>query len=86
MINEFLGIIKDGYSVEFSEGNANGMTEITVRKYGKTACHSIDLDHLKEFGLTKEMTILVVIRQLIAEIERQKTVVHKMDADASLDA
>ena len=49
MINEFLDIIKDGYTVEFSENNTLGMTEITVGKYGKTASHSINLDHLKEF-------------------------------------
>ena len=37
MINEFLDIIKDGYSVEFSENNILGMTTITDGKYGKTA-------------------------------------------------
>ena len=80
MINEFLDIIKDGYTVEFSENNTLGMTEITVGKYGKTASHSINLDHLCEFGLTKEMSILVIIRQLIIEIEQKKTVVRKVDA------
>ena len=30
-------IIKDGYSVEFSENNILGMTKITDGKYGKTA-------------------------------------------------
>ena len=40
MINEFLDIIKDGYTVEFSENNTLGMTEIKVSKYGKSACHS----------------------------------------------
>ena len=78
MINEFLDIIKDGYTVEFSEGNTNGMTEITVGKYGKTASHSINLDHLQEFGLTQEMTILVVIRQLIVEVEQKKTVTREI--------
>ena len=78
MINEFLDIIKEGYTVEFSEGNTNGMTEITVGKYGKTASHSINLDHLKEFGLTKEMTILIVIRQLIVEVEQKKTVTREV--------
>ena len=74
MINEFLDIIKEGYTVEFSEGNTNGMTEITVGKYGKTGSHSINLDHLCEFGLTKEMSILVIIHQLIVEVEQKKTV------------
>ena len=37
MINEFLDIIKDSYSVEFSENNILGMTKITDGKYGKTA-------------------------------------------------
>ena len=78
MINEFLDIIKEGYTVEFSENNTLGMTEITVEKYGKTASHSINLDHLKEFGLTKEMTILVVIRQLIVEVEQKKTVTREI--------
>ena len=78
MINEFLDIIKDGYSVEFSENNTLGMTEIKVSKYGKTASHSINLDHLKEFGLTKEMTILVIIRQLIVEVEQKKTVTREV--------
>ena len=78
MINEFLDIIKEGYIVEFSENNTLGMTEITVGKYGKTASHSINLDHLKEFGLTKEMTILVVIRQLIVEVEQKKTVTREI--------
>ena len=78
MINEFLDIIKDGYTVKFSENNTLGMTEITVGKYGKTASHSINLDHLKEFGLTKEMTILVVIRQLIVEVEQKKTVTREV--------
>ena len=78
MINEFLDIIKDGYTVKFSENNTLGMTEITVGKYGKTASHSINLDHLKEFGLTKEMTILVVIRQLIVEVEQKKTVTREI--------
>ena len=78
MINEFLEIIKEGYTVEFSENNTLGMTEITVGKYGKTASHSINLDHLKEFGLTKEMTILVVIRQLIVEVEQKKTVTREI--------
>lgn len=76
MINEFLDIIKDGYTVEFSENSTLGMTEITVGKYGKTASHSINLDHLCEFGLTKEMSILVIIRQLIVEVEQKKTVVR----------
>lgn len=78
MINEFLEIIKEGYTVEFSENNTLGMTEITVGKYGKTASHSINLDQLKEFGLTKEMTILVVIRQLIVEVEQKKTVTREI--------
>lgn len=82
MLNEFLDILKDGYTVEFSENNSLGMTEIIVNKYGKSACHSVNLDHLKEFGLTKEMTILVVIRQLIADIEKQKSaVVYREDSD-----
>ena len=74
MLNEFLDILKDGYTVEFSENNTLGMTEIIVNKHGKSACHSVNLDHLKEFGLSKEMTIMVVIRQLIADIDNQKTV------------
>ena len=78
MINEFLDIIKDSYSVEFSENNTLGMTEIKVSKYGKTASHSINLDHLCEFGLTKEMSILVVIRQLIVEVEQKKTVTREV--------
>lgn len=82
MINEFLDILKDGYAIEFSENNTLGMTKITVRKYGKSASHSAKLDHLTEFGLTKEMTILVIIRQLIIEIEQQKSVVRKVDADS----
>ena len=82
MINEFLDIIKDGYTVEFSENNTLGMTMITVGKYGKSACHSINLDHLCEFGLTKEMSILVIIRQLIVEVEQKKTVVRKVEAVA----
>ena len=79
MINEFLDIIKDGYTVEFSENNTLGMTEIKVSKYGKTVSHSINLDPLCEFGLTKEMSILVIIRQLIVEVEQKKTVVRKVD-------
>ena len=78
MINEFLDIIKDGYSVEFSENNTLGMTEIKVSKYGKTASHSINLDHLCEFCLTKEMSILVIIRQLIVEVEQKKTVTREI--------
>lgn len=74
MINEFLNIVKDGYTVEFSENNTLGMTEITVSKYGKSACHSVNLDHLCEFGLTKEMSILVIIRQLIVELEQKRPV------------
>ena len=74
MLNEFLKVLKDGYTVEFGENNTMNMVEITVSKYGKTARHSINLDHLKDYGLTKEMTILVVIRQLISEIEDSKTV------------
>lgn len=82
MINEFLDILKDGYTVKFSENNTLGMTEITVSKYGKTTCHSINLDHLCEFGLTKEMSILVIIRQLIVELEQKKLVTHKVEAVA----
>lgn len=82
MINEFLDIVKDGYTIEFSENNTLGMTEITVSKYGKTACHSINLDHLCEFGLTKEMSILVIIRQLIVELEQKKPVTRKVEAVA----
>ena len=78
MINEFLDIIKDGYTVEFSENNTLGMTEITVGKYGKTVSHSINLDHLCEFGLTTEMSILVIIRQLIIEVEQQKSVTREV--------
>lgn len=78
MINEFLDIIKDGYTVEFSENNTLDMTEIKVSKYGKTASHSINLDHLCEFGLTKEMSILVIIRQLIIEVEQKKTVTREI--------
>ena len=78
MINEFLEIIKEGYTVEFSENNTLGMTEIKVSKYGKTASHSINLDHLCEFGLTKEMSILVIIRQLIVEVEQKKTVTREI--------
>lgn len=69
MINEFLRVLKDGYTVEFSENNTLNMVEIVVSKHGKTARHSINLDHLKEFGLTKEMTIMVVINQLIIELD-----------------
>ena len=75
MINEFLDIIKDGYTVEFSENNTLGMTEITVGKYGKTASHSINLDHLCGFGLSNEMSILVIIHQLLVELELKKTVI-----------
>lgn len=82
MINEFLDIVKDGYTIEFSENNTLGMTEITVGKYGKTVCHSINLDHLCEFGLTKEMSILVIIRQLIVELEQKKLVTRKVEAVA----
>lgn len=78
MINEFLDILKDGYTVEFEENNTIGMTKITVAKYGKTACHSANLDHLCEFGLTKEMSILVIIRQLIVEVEQKKTVTREV--------
>ena len=78
MINEFLDIIKDGYTVEFSENNTLGMTEIKVSKYGKTASHSINLDHLCEFGLTKEMSLLVLIRQLLVEVEQKKTVTREI--------
>ena len=67
MLNEFLKVLKDGYEVHFSENNTLGMTEITVEKHGKRATHSVDLDHLREFGLSKEMTIMVVIKQLIEE-------------------
>ena len=78
MINEFLDIIKEGYTVEFSENNTLGMTEIKVERYGKTACHSVNLDHLCEFGLTKEVSILVIIRQLIVEVEQKKTVTREV--------
>ena len=78
MINEFLDIIKDGYTVEFSENNTLGMTEIKVSKYGKTASHSINLDHLCELGLPKELSILVIIRQLIVEVEQKKTVTREV--------
>lgn len=67
MLNEFLKVLKDGYEVRFSENNTLGMTEIAVEKHGKRAAHSVNLDHLREFGLSKEMTIMVVIRQLIEE-------------------
>lgn len=77
MINEFLNIVKDGYTVEFSENNTLGMTEITVSKYGKSACHSVNLDHLCEFGLTKEMSILVIIRQLIVELEEKRPTIKE---------
>ena len=80
MINEFLDIIKDGYTVEFRENNTLGMTEITVGKYGKTTSHSINLDHLCEFGLTKEMSILVIIRQLIVELEQKRPVMETIHA------
>ena len=78
MINEFLDIVKEGYTVEFSENNTLGMTEITVGKYGKTASHSINLDHLCEFGLSKEISILVIIRQLIIEVEQKKTIAREV--------
>ena len=32
----------------------------------------------KEFGLTKEMSILVIIRQLIVEVEQKKTVTREV--------
>jgi hypothetical protein len=82
MLNEFLDILKDGYTVEFSENNTLGMTEVTVAKYGKSATHSINLDHLREFGLTKETVLLVVIRQLIADIENRRFSVCKEAAKA----
>ena len=82
MTDESLEISKDGCTVECSENNTLGMTEITVGKYGKTASHSINLDHLCEFGLTKEMSILVIIRQLIVEVEQKKMVVRKVEAVA----
>lgn len=69
MLNEFLKVLKDGYEVHFGENNTLGMTEITVAKNGKHATHSVNLDHLREFGLSKEMTIMVVIRQLIEDLE-----------------
>ena len=75
MLNEFLDILKDGYTVEFSENNTLGMTEITVSKWGKSSTHSINLNHLKEFGLKKETTIMVVIRQLMDELDKNKTVI-----------
>ena len=77
MINDFLNILHDGYTVEFSENNTLNMVEIVVSKHGKTARHSINLDHLKEFGLTKEMTIMVVINQLIIELDKMKPVVRE---------
>lgn len=80
MLNEFLDILKDGYTVEFSENNTLGVTEIIVGKYGKRASHSINLDHLKEFGLSKEMTLMVVIRQLIVELDPK--IVYKEAAKA----
>lgn len=79
MINEFLSILHDGYTVEFSENNTLNMVEITVKKHGKTARHSINLDHLKEFGLTKEMTIMVVINQLIIELDKMKPAVREVE-------
>lgn len=72
MINEFLNILHDGYTVEFSENNTLNMVEITVSKHGKTVRHSVNLDYLKEFGLTKEMTIMVVINQLIIELDSMR--------------
>lgn len=72
MLNEFLDILKDGYTVEFSENNTAGMTEITVKKNGNTAMHSVNLNHLKEFGIKKEVALICVIRQLIVELEQRK--------------
>ena len=81
MINEFLKVLRDGYTVEFSENNTLNMVEISVSKYGKTASHSVNLDHLKEFGLTKEMTIMVVINQLIVELDNMKMVTREQESE-----
>lgn len=86
MINEFLNVLKDGYTVEFSENNTLNMVEITVGKYGKTARHSVNLDHLAEFGLTKEMAILVVIRQLILEVDKKKTMFRAIKMEEHVEA
>ena len=72
MLNEFLDILKGGYTVEFSENNTLGMTEITVKKNGNTAMHSVNLDHLKEFGIEKEVALVCVIRQLMVELDQRK--------------
>ena len=72
MLDEFLWILKDGYTVEFSENNTLGMTEVTVKKNGNTAMYSINLNHLKEFGITKEVGLICVIRQLIIELDQRK--------------
>ena len=69
MLNEFLKVLGNGYEVHFSENNTMNMVEITVEKNGKEASHSINLDHLSEFGLNKSTTIMVVIYQLIAEMK-----------------
>lgn len=69
MLNEFLKILGEGYEVHFSENNTMNMVEITVEKNGRKASHSINLDHLSEFGLNKGTTIMVVIYQLINEMK-----------------
>ena len=65
MLNEFLKVLSEGYEVHFSENNTMNMVEIAVEKNGREASHSINLDHLSEFGLNKSTTIMVVIYQLI---------------------
>ena len=74
MLDNFLKILHDGYAVEFSENLTLGMTEVRVTKYGKSATHAVNLDHLKEFGLDKETTLMVVIQQLIAKLDEKTTV------------
>lgn len=77
MLNEFLDILKDGYTVEFSENNTIKITKITVSKHGKSVSHSVNLEHLQEYGLKKEITIVTIIRQLIADLEQQKVCTNK---------
>ena len=82
MLDNFLKLLKEGYTVEFSENNTLGMTEIVVKKHGKTGRHAINLDHLKTFGLDKGTTLMVVIQQLISEMDAMKDPFEPEESDA----
>lgn len=69
MLEEFLKIIEGGYVIEFKNVPSVG-TCVTVIKNGHTERLTVNLDHTKEFGLPKDVTILAIIKKLIVELEK----------------